>query len=282
MSHSGSSSTTRSGRAPRRRSCVSRVSAQGLVPHDRHARRRRRDRGADRLLFAGPLPVSYWSGAVGGGVRVRLDKLQNFAAYAAALAGYTAVIIASDQLGAVGGLNGDTFMLAVARVTEIGIGIVSTGIVLAGTDLGGARHRLAGLFAGLTTGSANRLGFATTRRCCRRRWTIRSPPWPAGAQWQITWFACRSSIGQRLPSSCEGHVGQAGGNSGLQPRCHEAAARGGTGFWRWYGGGSDRRHDGLCCGRAFGVHAFDRRSGSLQGLGRAWDLPRVGGVGRCG
>src|SRR5436190_7396696 len=31
--------------------------------------------------------------------------LRNYAAYAAALAGYTALIIASDQLGAVGGLN---------------------------------------------------------------------------------------------------------------------------------------------------------------------------------
>src|SRR5712671_5349497 len=76
--------------------------------------------------------------------------LRNFAAYAAALAGYTAAIIASDQLGAVGGLNGDAFMLAVTRVSEIGIGIVSAGVILAGTDLGGAQRRLAGLFAGLT------------------------------------------------------------------------------------------------------------------------------------
>jgi uncharacterized membrane protein YccC len=80
--------------------------------------------------------------------------LQNFAAYAAALAGYTAAIIASDQLGAVGGLNGDAFMLAVTRVSEIGIGIVSAGVVLAGTDLGGAPRRLAGLFASLTAGIA--------------------------------------------------------------------------------------------------------------------------------
>jgi hypothetical protein len=67
--------------------------------------------------------------------------LKNFAAYAAALAGYTAAIIASDQLGAVGGLNGDAFMLAVTRVSEIGIGIVSAGVVLAGTDLGDAQRR---------------------------------------------------------------------------------------------------------------------------------------------
>jgi uncharacterized membrane protein YccC len=78
--------------------------------------------------------------------------LRNFAAYAAALAGYTAVIIAGDQLGATGGLNGEAFTLALSRVTEIGIGIVSAGVVLAGTDLGGARRRLATLFADLTAG----------------------------------------------------------------------------------------------------------------------------------
>jgi uncharacterized membrane protein YccC len=44
--------------------------------------------------------------------------LRNFAAYSAALAGYTAAIIASDQLGAVGGLNGQAFTLAVTRVTD--------------------------------------------------------------------------------------------------------------------------------------------------------------------
>src|SRR5438876_4902515 len=72
---------------------------------------------------------------------------RNFAAYAAALAGYTAAIIASDQLGATGGPNGDAFMLAVTRVSEIGIGIVCAGVVLAATDHGGARRVLARRFA---------------------------------------------------------------------------------------------------------------------------------------
>src|SRR3974377_362678 len=63
--------------------------------------------------------------------------LRNFAAYAAALGGITAAIIASDQLGATGGPNGDAFMLAVYRASEICIGIVCAGLVLAGTDLGG-------------------------------------------------------------------------------------------------------------------------------------------------
>jgi len=77
--------------------------------------------------------------------------LRNFASYAAALAGYTAVIIAADELGATGGPSAnEVFILAVTRASEICIGIVSAGIVLAGTDFGGARRRLAALFAALS------------------------------------------------------------------------------------------------------------------------------------
>jgi uncharacterized membrane protein YccC len=100
----------------------------------------------DRLLFLTSLAL--W----GGVCAFAATLLRNFAAYAAALAGYTAAIIAGDQLGAVGGANGDAFMLAVIRVSEICIGIVSAGIVLTGTDLGTARRRLATMFAGLTAG----------------------------------------------------------------------------------------------------------------------------------
>src|ERR1700724_625132 len=60
--------------------------------------------------------------------------LRNYAAYAASLAGYTAAIVASDQLGATGGLNGQAFLLAVTRTSESCIGIVCAGIVLAATD----------------------------------------------------------------------------------------------------------------------------------------------------
>jgi uncharacterized membrane protein YccC len=69
--------------------------------------------------------------------------LRNFASYSAALAGYTAAIIAADNLGATGGASSDVFLLAVTRASEICIGIVCAGIVLAGTDLGGAQRRLA-------------------------------------------------------------------------------------------------------------------------------------------
>ena len=47
-------------------------------------------------------------------------------------------------------------MLAVTRVSEICIGIVCAGIVLAGTDFGGARRRLAALFAALSAEIAGR------------------------------------------------------------------------------------------------------------------------------
>jgi uncharacterized membrane protein YccC len=84
--------------------------------------------------------------------------LGNFAAYSAALAGYTAAIIASDELGAVGGANGQAFMLAVARASEICIGILCAGVVLVATDLGGARRRLAQQLAGISREIAG--GFA--------------------------------------------------------------------------------------------------------------------------
>ena len=77
--------------------------------------------------------------------------LSNFLAVAAQLAGITAAIIATSQLGATGGVNGDAFLLAVIRCTEICIGIVSAGIVLAGTDFGNAGRRLATLIASITT-----------------------------------------------------------------------------------------------------------------------------------
>src|SRR5215510_210534 len=98
----------------------------------------------DRALFL--VSLALW----GAGCALVATLLRNFAAYAAALAGYTAAIIASDQLGATGGLNGEAFMFAVTRASEICIGIVCAGVVLAVTDFGHARRRLAGLVAGLS------------------------------------------------------------------------------------------------------------------------------------
>jgi uncharacterized membrane protein YccC len=97
----------------------------------------------DRALFL--VGLALW----GAACALVATILRNFASYSAALAGYTAAIIASDQLGATGGPNGQAFMLAVFRASEICIGIVCAGVVLAGTDLGGARRRVASLFAAL-------------------------------------------------------------------------------------------------------------------------------------
>jgi len=77
--------------------------------------------------------------------------LRNFTAYGAAVAAYTAAIIASDILGSTGGPDARVFELAVARASEIGLGIACAGIVLGLTDLGGARRRLAALLDGLVS-----------------------------------------------------------------------------------------------------------------------------------
>ena len=90
--------------------------------------------------------LALWGAACG----FMATLLRNFAAYAAALAGYTAVIIAGDELGATGGTNGAAFTLAVTRASEICIGIVCAGLVLAITDFGGARRQLGGLLGGIS------------------------------------------------------------------------------------------------------------------------------------
>jgi len=77
--------------------------------------------------------------------------LRNFAAYAAALAGYTAAIIAIDVLGPVGSTNGIVFIFAINRSIEICIGIVSAGVVLALTDLGHSRRKLAAESAAISS-----------------------------------------------------------------------------------------------------------------------------------
>jgi uncharacterized membrane protein YccC len=97
----------------------------------------------DRIAYLGLLAV--WSGICAFGATV----LPNFASYSAALAGYTAAIIATDNLGATGGANSDVFMVAVTRASEICVGIACASIVLAGTDFGGTQRRLAAAFANL-------------------------------------------------------------------------------------------------------------------------------------
>src|SRR6266566_5200392 len=109
----------------------------------------------DRILFLAGLAL--W----GAACAFLATLLRNFASYAAALAGYTVAIVAGDLLGPTGGVDANAaFLLAVARASEICIGIACAGIVLAGTDLGGARRRLAAQFADLSAGIT--AGFAGT------------------------------------------------------------------------------------------------------------------------
>ena len=121
-----------------------RVASQGLVPDDRHTRRRGHERRVGRLLSAGPHSVSGRLALWCAGCSFLSVLLRNFASYSAMLAGYTVAIIAGDLLGVTGGSTPTAFLLAVTRASEICIGIVSAGVVLAGTDLGGAARRLAG------------------------------------------------------------------------------------------------------------------------------------------
>ncbi len=115
----------------------------------------------DRILFLAGLAL--W----GAACSLVAVLLRNFVSYAASLAGYTAAIIAGDLLGTVGGVDANAaFLLAVTRATEICLGIVCAGVVLAATDLGGARRRLARLFAelaaGITAGLARTLAMPTS------------------------------------------------------------------------------------------------------------------------
>jgi len=99
----------------------------------------------DRIAFLAGLAL--W----GAACSLVAAILRNFLALAAQLAGVTAAIIAGNQLGATGGVNGEAFTLAVTRCTEICIGIVSAGVVLSATDFGAADRRLATRIASIAT-----------------------------------------------------------------------------------------------------------------------------------
>src|SRR5271156_745170 len=99
----------------------------------------------DRVAFLAGLAL--W----GAGCAFVATILRNSFAVAAQISGITAAIIAGNELGDFGGANGDVFLLAVIRCTEICIGIVSAGIVLAGTDFGRGQRRLATLVANIST-----------------------------------------------------------------------------------------------------------------------------------
>jgi uncharacterized membrane protein YccC len=137
--------------------------------------------------------------------------LRNFAAYAAALAGYTAAIIAIDVLGPVGSANGIVFIFAIDRALEICIGIVSAGVVLALTDLGHSRRQLAtecadlssaimdGFASAFTTASVNLDQFRGLRRELLRR-VIALDPMIDAAIGEASDLRYRSAVLQRAVS----------------------------------------------------------------------------------
>lgn len=106
----------------------------------------------DRLSFL--LALALWCAACA----FVATLLHNFAAYGAALAGYTAAILAIDVLGSVGETSGDVTFLAIDRAVGICIGILSAGVVLALTDLGHARRALAAEFVSLSSAIATGFG----------------------------------------------------------------------------------------------------------------------------
>src|ERR1700681_66223 len=66
----------------------------------------------DRIAYLGLLAL--W----GGLCAFAATTLRNFASYGAALAGYTAAIIAANNLAATGGASPDVFLVAVWRASE--------------------------------------------------------------------------------------------------------------------------------------------------------------------
>src|SRR6201993_108307 len=72
----------------------------------------------DRIAFLALLAL--WCGLCA----LVATALRNFASYSASLAGYTAAIIAADNLGATGGASPDVFLVAIYRTSEICIGVV--------------------------------------------------------------------------------------------------------------------------------------------------------------
>ena len=138
-----------------------RLAAQSLVLCDRHGGRRRGDRGAKPVISARSLWFSrsdWRCGALRCGFVSTM--LRNFAAFAAALAGFTAAIIAGGVLGATGGASDAVFMLALTRASEVCIGIVSAAIVLSWTDFGGASRRLTAQLAAISADIAAGLASA--------------------------------------------------------------------------------------------------------------------------
>jgi uncharacterized membrane protein YccC len=98
------------------------------------------------------LGLALWGTACGFATTL----LRNLATFAPALAGFSAIIIANAELGATGGTSSGVFLLAVARASDVFIGIICAGAILVASDLGGARRRLAAQLAAVSAEIAER------------------------------------------------------------------------------------------------------------------------------
>lgn len=110
----------------------------------------------DRVLFL--MGLALWI----AGCALVSTLVRNLPFQGALLSAVTAAIVAYSELGATGGANSDVFMLAVTRTSEITIGIVSAGVVLAATDFGGVPRQLAWRIASLSADIADRFVGALT------------------------------------------------------------------------------------------------------------------------
>ena len=125
-----------------------RLAAQGVVPHDRHRRRRRRDRGPRGLLVRTAWAFSRPRALVRG-LRLRRDAVAQLRRLRRGARRLHRGDLAIDVLGPVGTRAASSFF-AIDRAIEICIGIVCAGVVLALTDLGHSRRKLAAEFAALS------------------------------------------------------------------------------------------------------------------------------------
>ena len=117
-----------------------RVAAQGLVADDRHQSGRCGDHGADWVPPAGPRSLLGRAGFVGHWVsahRYAVEQLRCLCSGAGRLRGgdHCERSARRDRRR-----ESQVFMLAVTRTSEMCIGIVCAGVVLAVTDLGHARN----------------------------------------------------------------------------------------------------------------------------------------------
>ncbi len=185
------------------------IPAQRLVPPDWHRRWCNCSGCAQRLLPAEPCWISVRARALGSSLRAGGNAAAQLRFLRSQLSRFTTAIIVGDELGAVGGPSGDAFQLAVARSVEICIGIVCAGVVLATTDLGNTRRRLATLLAELSAQIAGGLVRA-----------VRLPPLQAASQTERRRLALRIAGLGTVIDQAAGEIS----NLPLRPRALQVAA----------------------------------------------------------